>query len=439
MANNPQNTIERIASASGWLFFDRLLRLTFGFLVSIFVARHYGPNEWGALSYVMAAAILFGSIGSAGSENIIMRDLSQGRTKENEADIQKTALILRIIFGFIAYIILLVFVFVTHGLGLVLYLAAVYGLIFIFQASDVWEYWLRIGHKLPVVAKTHVLSSALSNSLKLISILLGLPIISIALSMIAEYASNLVLLFKFRAVDWPGWTGRFRSEYAKTLLKSSSMVMLSSFLIACQSRTEYYLISHYMNLESVGLYAAAFKCMEIVDVIALVFTMTLVPELFKRDHLELPIFASRVYLLGFIFFAISLLPIVAIYIFFPWIYGQNYLAAQEIIPWLALRPLFIILGAIRGMFLVMEGRLSYVPICAAVGLITCIIAGSFLIPDWGLRGAAISGLIGLAISNFVMDIFFQPNKVVYMFFCYRQWPYLLNRGLEMLKNRKLQQ
>lgn len=438
MATSTKNSFQRIASASGWLFFDRLLRLVFGLLVGILVARHYGPSQWGALSFVMASSILFGSIASAGSENIIMRDLSQGHAQVSEGDIQRTALILRIFFGSLAYIFLLVFIFATHGMGLLVYLASAYGLIFIFQVSDIWEYWLRMEHNLPAVAKTHVLSSILSNLLKLMSIIFGLPIICIALSMAAEYASNLGILYKFRSRDWPGWLGSFRPEYAKTLLKSSLIVMLSSFLIASQSRTEYYLISHYLNLESVGLYAAAFKCMEIVDVMVLIFTMTLVPELYKRDHFELPVLASRIYLLGFIFFVISLLLMAAVYILFPWIYGPNYLAAQELIPWLALRPLFIILGAIRGMFLVMERRLSYVPICAGIGLVACVIAGSFLIPIWGLKGAAISGLIGLTISNFVIDIFFQPRKIGQMFFCYRQFPYLLQRGLEVLKNRRFQ-
>jgi O-antigen/teichoic acid export membrane protein len=178
--------------------------------------------------------------------------------------------------------------------------------------------------------------------------------------------------------------------------------------------------------------------MELVDVLVLVFTMTLVPELSKRHHLELPTLANRTYLLGFLFYVVMLLPIGLIYVIFPWVYGPKYQAAQVLIPWLAFRPLFIILGAIRGIFLVMEGHLHYVPICALVGLVSTVIAGSFLIPVLGLEGAAISGLIGLAISNFVMDIFFQRQNIVRMFTAYRQWPYAVSRCLEILKLRKTQ-
>jgi hypothetical protein len=84
----------------------------------------------------------------------------------------------------------------------------------------------------------------------------------------------------------------------------------------------------------------------------------------------------------------------------------------------------------------MEGRLSYAPICAAVGLLTTIAFGSALIPIWGLKGAAISGLVGLIISNFVIDIFFKPQNITYILTCYRQLPYVFQRIIDAVKIRK---
>ena len=436
MINSPKNSVERMASASVWFFLDRTIRLVLGFVTSIFVARHYGPGEWGGLSYVLASSILFGSIASAGSENLIVRDLSKCDSEQERADIQKTAIVLRFGFGTFAYLSLLILVAATQGFAPPFYLALIYGLIFIFQVGEIWEYRLRIEHHLPLVAKTHVCSSLLSSTLKIVTLLLGWPLIAIAVAMLVEYATSLAILLRYRARHWSIWVGKFQAKYAHTLLKASSLLMLSSFLIACQSRSEFYLINHFLGLEALGLYAAAFKCMELVDVLVLVFTMTLVPELSKRHNLELPILASRTYLLGILFFISTLLPIAAIYFLFPWVYGEKYRVAQTLIPWLALRPLFIILGAIRSIFLVMEGRLRYVPICAAVGLVSTLVAGSFLIPVWGLKGAAVSGLIGLAISNFAVDIFFQPQNIARLFTSYREFPYAMERCLEILKLRK---
>ena len=436
MTNTSKNLVQRMALASSWHLFDRIIRLVAGFVVGILVARHYGPTQWGALNYVLASAILFGSIASAGGENLIVRDLSKSDSEQHRADIQKTALIVRLCFGALSYCGLVILVLVTQGFGFPLYFAAVYGLVFIFQASEIWEYRLRIEHRLPVIAQTHIFSSACSSVLKLASILLGWPIICIAFSMAAEYAMNLGILARYRMRHWPGVIGKFQSQYARDLLRASSMVILSGFLIACQSRSEFYLIAHYMDLEALGLYAAAFKIMEVVDVLVLVFTMTVMPELAKRDHLEFPVLKRRTYLLGVFFFIAILFLMALMYVIYPWIYGEKYLAAQAIIPWLALRPLLIILGAIRGIFLVMEGRLAYLPVCAVIGLLTTLLAGSALIPAWGLQGAAISGLIGLLISNFVMDVFFKPQNIANILLCFREWPYVVQRILEMLKMRK---
>ena len=436
MINTQKTSVERMASASGWLLFDRVIRLGLGFAVGIFVARHYGPSDWGALNYVLASAILFGSIASAGSENLILRDLAKSNSEQERADIQKTAIILRLAFGFLAYIGLVILVLITQGFGLPLYLAVIYGLVFIFQVSEVWEYRLRIEGRLPVVAGVHIVTGLCSSIFKLLTIFLGWPLIAIAGFMPSEYAANWGLLARYRLRNWSGFTGTFQSEYARKLLLSSSMVMLSGFLVACQSRSEYYLIARYMDLESLGLYAAALKFMEVIDVLLLVLTTALVPELVKRTHLELPILAQRTYLLGLIFFVGALLLMALIYVLFPWIYGQKYLPAQELIPWLALRPLFIALGAIRGIFLVMEGRLHYAPVCAAVGLLTTIASGALLIPVWGLKGAAISGLIGLIISNFVIDILFKPQNIIFIFTCYRQLPYIFQRAVDAVKMRK---
>lgn len=436
MTHTPKNTVERMASASGWLIFDRSLRMGLGFVVSILVARHYGPTQWGILSYVLASATLFGSIATAGSEDLILRDLSKTNSEQDIADIQKTVFILRLIFGGIAYAAFLILVAATQGFGLPLYVALAYGIIFVFQASEIWEYRLRIEHRIFVMAKTHILSSLLSNGLKILTLLLGWPLICIATAMSSESATNLGLLARYRARHWARWAGQFNQVYAKKLLKASLLVMLSGFLIAGQTRCEYYLIDHFMDLEAVGVYAVAFKSMELFDVLVVVFTMTLVPELAKRHTIELPILASRTYLLGFIFFLVMLVPIALIYGLFPWLYGEKYLAAQALIPWLALRPLFIILGSIRTIFLVMEGRLRYVPICAFVGLCFSISLGWFLIPAWGLTGAVISGLISLLISNLVMDLFFQRQNINRMLAAYRQWPYALHRGLQLLKMRQ---
>ena len=436
MSHPSQNTVGRMASTSRWLFIDRFVRMGIGFLVSILIARHYGPAQWGMLSYLLASATLFAALATAGSEDIILRDLSQADSPQKIANIQKTTFILRLFFGVLAYSSLVALIGFSQGIGLAFYMALAYGSLFIFQASEIWEYRLRIEHRVSIIARTHILTSIISSVFKVVCVLFGWPLIYVTSSMSAEYAGNMGILMNYRARHWSQWVGQFDRAYAKTLLKGSLLVMVSVTLVACQVRAEYYLVDYFLGIESVGIYAAAFKCMELFDILVVIFSMTLVPELAKRHVLERPVLASRTYLLGFLFFLAMLIPIAVLYFLFPWIYGAKYLGAQELIPWLAMRPLLVILGSIRSIFLVLEGRLRYLPVCALVGLVCSLTAGWFLIPQLGLLGAAISGLISLTVSNFVMDIFFQPQNISRMCGAFSQWGYVLEKGRQVLKLRK---
>jgi len=431
-----QNTVGKMVSTSGWLFIDRFVRMGVGFLVGILIARHYGPEQWGMLSYLVASATLFAALATAGSEDIILRDLSQADSPQKIANIQKTTFILRLFFGSLAYAALVTLIGWSQGIGLTFYMALAYGSLFIFQASEIWEYRLRIEHRVAIIARTHILTSFFSSIVKVICVIFGWPLIYVTCSMSAEYAGNMGLLANYRARHWSLWLGQFDSTYAKNLLKSSLLVMVSVTLVAAQVRCEYYLVDYFLGIESVGIYAAAFKCMELFDILVVIFSMTLVPELAKRHVLEHPVLASRTYLLGFVIFLLMLIPITLLYFLFPWLYGAKYIAAQELIPWLAMRPLLVILGSIRSIFLVLEGRLRYVPLCATVGLVCSLTAGWFLIPLLGLVGAAVSGLISLFVSNFVMDVFFQPQNIARMRGAFSQWGYVVEKGKQVHKLRK---
>ena len=425
-----------MASTSGWLFIDRFVRMGIGFLVSILIARHYGPAQWGMLSYLLASATLFAALATAGSEEIILKDLSQANSPQAVANIQKTTFILRLFFGSLAYLALVALIGFSQGIGLTFYMALIYGVLFIFQASEIWEYRLRIEHQVPVIAYVHIVTSILSSLVKVACVLFSWPLIYVTSSMSGEYAGNMGLLARYRSRHWSQWVGDFDPAYAKKLLKSSLLMMVSVTLVAAQVRCEYYLVDHFLGIESVGIYAAAFKCMELFDILIVIFSMTLVPELAKRQMTDLPILASRTYLIGFILFITMLIPIAVLYGLFPWIYGAKYQAAQALIPWLAMRPLLVILGSIRSIFLVLEGRLRYVPVCALVGLTCSLTAGWFLIPIFGLVGAAMAGLVSLLVSNFVMDIFFQPQNIARMRGAFSQWSYVLEKARQVLHPSK---
>jgi PST family polysaccharide transporter len=53
---------------SGWLMFDKLIRLLLGLLVSAWVARYLGPAQYGELAYVLAYLAFFQAVAVLGMD-----------------------------------------------------------------------------------------------------------------------------------------------------------------------------------------------------------------------------------------------------------------------------------------------------------------------------------------------------------------------------------
>jgi len=60
---------------SGWLMFEKLLRMAVGLFVNVWIARYLGPENFGLLSYALAFAFLFLPLVTLGLDEIVVRNL----------------------------------------------------------------------------------------------------------------------------------------------------------------------------------------------------------------------------------------------------------------------------------------------------------------------------------------------------------------------------
>ncbi|MBS8271819.1 flippase, partial [Halomonas litopenaei] len=68
-------SLVRIAENISWLFFDKVLRMSVGLFVGIWIARYLGPEQFGILSYAMAFSGLFGALAALGLNGVVVRDI----------------------------------------------------------------------------------------------------------------------------------------------------------------------------------------------------------------------------------------------------------------------------------------------------------------------------------------------------------------------------
>src|SRR5262249_56684902 len=79
----------------GWLIAEKGTRLAAGLVVTVWIARHLGPHDYGILTSPFAFVLLFGPLATLGLDAIALRELS--RPPRDAAAILGTALCLRMI------------------------------------------------------------------------------------------------------------------------------------------------------------------------------------------------------------------------------------------------------------------------------------------------------------------------------------------------------
>lgn len=417
--------IRRLLGASAWLFADRFLRLGLSFVVGVLIARHFGPEGFGQINYVIALGAVFGTFSSAGLDDIVPRDMARNEASAAvNNDIQRTALTLRIIGGCLAYILLILASVTVQDNQTVVWIALILGSYFVFQAADIYECRLRVLGLYNRVAQIRFSSAIVGSAFKLGVVFFSNSVLLLACAFLSEFVTNAYLFRRALVERINKVVGQFNGAYALATLKKSWRLALAGVIVMLQYKLEYFMVEYLMDWQSVGQYTAALKVMELFDVIGVIFATALLPEIARASDSASEQNMRRAYLVGLILY-FCMIPFICLAIWvFPWVYGQKYNESAALLPFLGIRPLFMLYIAIRGVFVIVEHKYWCPLLSACLGLSSSAILALALIPDFGLTGAVASSVFGLLFSTFVADVFFFRKNLAQAFACVTEFGYL---------------
>lgn len=271
----------KILDNIGWLFFDKILRMGVGLLVGVWVARYLGPEKFGILNFAMAFVGLFGTISALGLQEIMVRDLV--RNPEESNDILGTGFVLRVLGGIIVFgLVIGVISYLRPEDNLTKTIVAILGLVQIFHASQVIEYWFESQVQSKFIVWTKNLVFLFIAGFKVSMILIQAPLI--AFSWIIFLESVLVSIFSFvvygvKTGDLFSWKASFVKS--KRLLKDSWPLILSGLAVAVYMKIDQIMIGQIIGDEEVGIYSAAVRVSEIWYFIPMVITASVFPAIIE--------------------------------------------------------------------------------------------------------------------------------------------------------------
>ncbi len=405
---NNRAQLRKVLENTGLLLSDRLLRYAIGFLIGAAIARYLGPEQFGLMSFVFSlVAILVPMIGN-GLDNIVIRELV--RSPSTAYETLGTVALVRGLGAACATVVAVVASTVlrpsdSHVVTLVALMAsAMFPL-----AADVLELWFqsRLQSRYPIYGKGIAFLSV--SAWKVYMIFTNAPVFDIILAGLAENvigAFGLVYFFRQQGMHLSKL--RARVDLLRRLLREGWAIVLSGVAGIVSIRVDQLLIAGMLGDSSVGVYSAAFRISEFAYAIPSLIAVSVLPVLVDSKKIDDVLFKQRIALfLRLMVLAsvgLSIIVVATSGTLIPLFFGQAYRESASILQLQIWSCVFVFMTVASNQYLIVEQKTILCLYRTLYSAVFSLGLNALLIPAYGLRGAAIAGLIANAVGVFAIGL-----------------------------------
>jgi O-antigen/teichoic acid export membrane protein len=412
---------------TAWLLAERIIRLGIAFFVGVYVIRYLGPEDYGKISYVLSFVGLFAAISSLGLDSIVVRNLVNN--PENRDELLGTSFILKLFGILFSWVIIAATVsFMNNDHEINIYIIIIISA-FVFQCFNVIDYNYQATVQSVFVVQAYFVQIILSSIIKVTLVVNEAPLIFFVLVVIVDATViALVLILNYlrktgSLLDW-----RWSSSCAKKLLKDSWPLILSGAAITIYMQIDQVMIKEILGYEAVGNYSVAVRLSELWYFIPMAITSSLFPAILEAKNKSNSLYLDRMQNLY------DILVILAVAIAIPvtffsdeiifYIFGGEYGGSSSVLVIHIWAGIFVFLNNASWKWYIAENLQKIANYRLYVGLIINVLLNYFLIPIYGITGAAVATVLSRALSSYIGNIFlrktrplfFQQTKALFVFF-----------------------
>jgi O-antigen/teichoic acid export membrane protein len=183
---------------------------------------------------------------------------------------------------------------------------------------------------------------------------------------------------------------------------------------ACTARLNYFLVGRFAGLGSVGLLDAGTKISESVWNISRSVAnieYNRIAKMSERDEqkrITLQLFKLTTLAVALVMALILMIPE---WIYTDYLFGPDFQGIRTLIAILSVGIVALGSHTILSHYFIGSGQIRYSAAASLVGLVGLLIAGTFLIPDYGVRGSALSSSIAFSLMLlFSLSVFVRQTK-----------------------------
>ena len=401
---------------TSWLFAEKILRMIVGLFVSVWVARYLGPEQFGLFSYAQSFVGLFVAIAGLGLNGIIVRELVKDESKRDA--LLGTAFKLKLIGALLALIALAIAVNLSQQDSLTTLLIFIIASATVFQSFNVIDSHFQAKVLSKYIVYANIISLLISSIVKIWLILNDAPLLYFAYSILFDsfiLMCGFLYFYRYKRYFISQWF--FDKKLARSLLKDSWPLILSGLVIAVYMKIDQIMIKEMLSVEALGQYAAAVRISEAWYFIPTVIASSLFPAIINAKKQSEALYYARLQKLYDLMVWMAIAVALPMTFLSDWVvnlfYGEQYNQAGSVLIIHIWAGVFVFLGVASGKWFTSENLQILAFWRTFYGMVANVLLNFWLIPKYGVQGAAIATLVANLIAAFIYDFFNKVTRPIF--------------------------
>ncbi|MCL6266236.1 flippase [Flagellimonas sp. 2012CJ39-3] len=392
---------------------EKVARLLLALSIGVWVTRYLGPDQFGVLSYARSFVGIFTAFSSLGLNDIIIRELVKDQNQRNV--LLGSSFGLQTLGSTVIMIILLISVHFNDNEPLTNKIILILGLITFLSSFNVITSYLHSNVKSKFYAITGLTGILISSLLKVYLILGEYSLIYFVYVLAFDmFFLALGLNWFYKKMGNSPFQWRFSRKVAISLLKDAWPLVLSGIIISIYMKIDQVMIKEFLASSDVGQYAAAVRLSEAWYFIPTIICSSLFPAIINAKLRDGKLYMDRLQRLYNLMVVLGVSIVLPVLLFSDWminvLYGSAFDQSAAVLNIHILGSVFVFLGVANQKWFISENFQKYNILCLGFGMLANVLLNLFLIPKYGIIGAAYATFISQFIASVLAPVLFSKTR-----------------------------
>lgn len=395
----------KIFKNASWIIICRIFQSILSLLVTMLTARYLGPSNYGVINYAAAIVAFVAPIAQLGLGSIQVQELVD--RAEEEGTIIGTTLCMSLASATMCTAGVIAFSTISNRDDVeVVIVCALYSIVLFFQSAELLQFWFQAKYLSKYSAVVSLVAFAVISAYKIFLLIKGLNVYWFAVSNSIDYIIiSFALLILYKKLG--GKKLQFSISVGKRMLAKSKYYIIANMMVVVFSQTDRIMLQQMLNSAATGLYSAAATCAGMVNFVYTAIIDSFRPMIFENHKHSSKAFQKSVTQLYAVIIYLSLCECIVVTFFAKFIirliYGAQYVEAASALMIVAWYTMFSYIGSVRNVWILAENKQKWIWKINLFGALANVVVNYFLIPIWGINGAAVASLVTQIFANVIIS------------------------------------